>query len=300
MRHPTLRRALFAAVAATVVVALGSVALVTAWLAGWRVPVASGAVWMRVEKLAAADNAGAPDGVFFIALIGNDHRPGLGGARGDALHVVGVNPAARTATIVNIPRDTCWGGGKINRVHNQTGPRGQADALGELLGVPVSYVVSADFAGFQAIVDGVGGVDMDIPFRMDDKNSGAFFEPGPNHLDGFHALALSRNRYDFPNGDIQRTENQGMLILAGLRKLQAEASSAAGEFRVAALLARHTQVDGMGLTDVYRLGRVAHRLDPNAVRNVTLPVGGGGCLSVSAAAAPLLADFRDDATLQSH
>ncbi|MBW3557864.1 MAG: hypothetical protein KY454_13105, partial [Actinobacteria bacterium] len=43
---------------------------------------------------------------FFILLVGNDSRPGLVGVRGDGLHVLGVNPAAGSATILNIPRDT--------------------------------------------------------------------------------------------------------------------------------------------------------------------------------------------------
>ncbi len=52
-----------------------------------------------------------------------------------------------------------------------------------------------------------------------------------------------------------------------------------GEFKAAAILGRHAQLDGMGLPDVYRLGRIAQQLDPAAVRSVTIPVGGGAAAS---------------------
>ena len=70
--------------------------------------------------------------------------------------------------------------------------------------------------------------------------------------------------------------------------------------RLLALLGRHAQLDGLGITDLYRLGRLAEKLDPAAIRNVTIPVGGGQCLPLVGDADGLFADFADDATLQSH
>ena len=113
------------AVVTTTLLALGG--LFAAWLSGMHVPVASGATYLRVEKLnpvAAANQViGEPNAPFFILLVGNDSRPGVGGARGDALHLLGVNPTKHQATILDIPRDTCWNGDKIN-VGNTRGPRG--------------------------------------------------------------------------------------------------------------------------------------------------------------------------------
>jgi LCP family protein required for cell wall assembly len=285
---------------AVLVGALAAGSLAAAWLGGVKVPLASGATYMEIQKLAGADAAGSPGGMFFIALIGSDARPGLDGARGDALHLVGVNPATNTATVLNIPRDTCWHGGKINRAQGRGGPRSIANALGELAGVPVAYVVAVDFAGFVGLVDGWGGLQINVPFPMDDKDSGAAFLPGDQRLSGGQALAFSRDRHDFPAGDVQRTDNQGLVLLAALRQLQAEGRNAFGEFKAAALIGRHAQLDGVGLTDVYRLGRLAQRLDPARVRTVTIPTGGGSCLRLAGAAGGLFADFADDATLQAH
>jgi LCP family protein required for cell wall assembly len=288
------------ALALTASLAVGG--LGAAWLAGVHVPLASGATYLRVQKLTptgVANQGGAPNGLFFMLLVGNDERAGVGGARGDALHLVGVNAATNTATMLNIPRDTCWNGDKINAA-NTRGLRASADAVGGLVGVPVAYVVDVNFAGFQSLVDGVGGVDVNVPMPMDDHYSGAVFSQGMNHMSGAQALAFSRNRHDFPNSDITRTQNQGQLILDAMRQLQKQMQNAPGEFKLLAMLGRHARLDGMGINDLFRLGKIAYRVNPDTIRNVTIPVGGGSCLGLGGNAGSLFADFRDDATLQAH
>jgi LCP family protein required for cell wall assembly len=296
------RRILLLLTALVTALVLGVVGIGVAWFSGVKVPIASGATYMRVSKFAptaVANQAGAPPGQFFILLVGNDLRPGVGGARGDSLHLVGVNPQANQATMLNIPRDTCWRGDKINAA-NTRGVRSSADAVGGLIGVPISYALELDFAGFTSLVDGIGGVDVNVPMQMHDIYTGANFSPGLHHMNGDDALKFSRDRHDFPNSDITRTANQGGLILDAMRQLQTRMQNAPGEFRLMALLGRHARLDGMSLADLYRLGRVAFRLNPNAVRSVTIPIGGGNCLSLGGGAASLFADFRDDAILESH
>lgn len=303
-----VRRVALVVTSMLVVAALATAGLTAAWLAGIKVPIASGETWFVIEKLERADVARDPSDPFFIALIGTDERPGVSGQRGDALHVLGVNPALGQATIVNIPRDMCVpvpgaGTTKINTAHTVGGPGLQADVLGNLLGVDVSYAVSVNFAGFQHLVDGVGGVTVDVPTRHNDANSEAYFEPGVQKLNGVQALAFSRNRYNFPSGDLARTDNQGLLIWSGFRELHEQANSPTGQLRLLALLGRHAQLDGVGLNDLYHLGRLAFRMSPGAVRNVTPSTGGGGCsggLSPTAAARSLYADFADDGVLQRH
>jgi LCP family protein required for cell wall assembly len=283
---------------------LGCGALFGAWLAGIRVPIASGATYLTVTKLstnASADRvAGAPTGVFFILLVGNDSRPGVGGARGDALHLLGVNPKLHQATMLDIPRDTCWNGDKIN-VGNTKGPRQQAIDVGGLVGVNVNYVVDVDFAGFTSLVDGVGGVDVNVPTEMHDSYSGAYFHPGIQHMTGDQALRFSRDRHDFPSSDIIRTHNQGILILDAMTGLRKKMQSASGEFQLLALLGRHAQLDGIGVNDLYKLGRVAFSLNPAKIQNITIPITNGQCLGLGAGAGGLFADFRDDGVVeQSH
>jgi LCP family protein required for cell wall assembly len=264
---------------------------------------------IRITKVADAAYEPRPTEPFFVLIVGNDNRAGVGGARGDALHLVGINPAEGRATILNIPRDTYvpvpgHGNEKITHAYLFGGPRLPADAVGALVGVHVSFVVATNFAGFTGMVDELGGMDVDIPMAMDDQNSGAVFAPGQQHINGSQALAFSRNRY-IPGGDIRRTEHQGLLIIYGLAKARAEASNPIDTLRFLGVLVRYTELDGIGITDLYRMARLALTFDPANVRNATMPsrVGSAGRASVvfpAPEAGALFGDFRDDAILQAH
>ncbi len=136
---------------------------------------------------------------------------------------------------------------------------------------------------------------------MHDTYSGAYFAPGLQHMTGLQALAFARDRHDFPQSDIIRTSNQGRLILDAMRQLRTKMQSAPGEFKLLALLGRHAQLDGIGIKDLYHLGRLAFSLDPNQIKNITIPYNDGvTCLTLGANAASLFADFRDDAILETH
>ncbi len=241
--------------------------------------------------------------VVFVLVMGHDARPGEAQSRGDALHLIGLNPGAGRATILNIPRDTYVdvGGGKdkINTGHLTGGPVRQAELVGALVGVDVSFVLSTGFSGLTAMVDELGGIDVDVPIPMDDANSGAVFPQGRVRMDGAGALAFARNR-GIPGGDFSRTQNQGTLILAALAKLRAEDPTPARVFKWLSVLGRHTRFDGVSMTELYRLGRVALAVDPANVRNITMPGVGARAgvqqvVNPTSAAGPLFADFRDDA-----
>lgn len=248
-----------------------------------------------------------PDAPVFVLVVGNDARPGDVEARGDALHLIGINPAAGKGTILDFPRDLYVplpgrGTDKINAAFNG-GPVAQAKALSQLVGVDIPYVITTGFDGFQQMVDELGGVDVDVPNDMVDPLSGADFRPGPNHMLGGEALAFSRDRH-LDGGDLTRTNNQGRLILAGLAKLRGEGVTVANTIRWLGVLLRNSQLDGVSVPDLYRLGRLALSIDPANMRNVTVPgiVGTAGTASVVFPApedAALYADFRDNAVLDS-
>ena len=243
----------------------------------------------------------------FVLVMGHDARARAGRSRGDALHVIGINPEAGQATILNIPRDT-WtdipgrGIDKINAANYHGGPLLQARAVSALVGVDIPIVLSTGFEGLADMVDDLGGINVDVPFAMNDPTSGAVFPRGTVRMDGGAALAFARNR-SVSGGDFTRTQDQGILILAGLSKLRDSAPSAANVLKWMAVLTNHARLDGVGLGDLYRLGRVALSIDPENVRNITMPgtagsAGGQSVVFVGGGAAGLFADFRDDAILQ--
>lgn len=281
--------------------AVTSVAAVSVW--------AQGGTVFEIHKVAEAHFQPSTGHPVFILVVGTDFRPGVDGHRADSIHVIGVNPAAGAATILGIPRDTFvnipgHGRGKINDAFSFGGPALQAAVVAQLTGIPLGYVISTDFAGFQAMVNELGGVDVNVPFPMRERLSGANFPQGRVHMDGAAALAFARNRH-IPDGDVRRSLHHGDLIVAALAKLRVEQAGATGALRSLVVLGRHANIHGVGLGELYRLGRLGLSIDPARVRNVVMPssVGSAGAASVvfpAGGAAGLFADMRDDAVLQAH
>jgi polyisoprenyl-teichoic acid--peptidoglycan teichoic acid transferase len=288
-------------------------AVTAAWVVLGKPVPAQGAVWFQVAKVGSARNDGGPQQPFFALVLGTGARsddpsqspddPGLA----DAVHVIGVNPALKSATILDIPRDTEGpGGSKINSyiVNDPNGNelRDEANAVQSIVGVPISWVIRANFPHFQQMVDEIGGIDVNIPAAMDDDFSGAHFAAGPAHLNGEQALQFSRDRHSFANGDLTRTSDQGLLILSALQTIQAKHPSAGDTLHLIATLGRHTKLDGVGISDLFHMGSLSLTFDPANVKNVVLPVGAGSGSNLvkSADADSLLADFADDGVLQSH
>lgn len=295
-----IRRRLIAWGVAVVIAVVGTVAP----------RVVAGATWASFTMVeGSASFVDRPDAPLFVLLVGSDERGGLEGARGDALHLVGLNAQAGAGTILNIPRDTIVdipgrGMGKINDAYRYGGAALQAEVVRRLTGAPVSIVIATTFDGFQRMVDELGGVEVDVPFAMADPNSGAYFQAGRTRMTGAQALAFSRNRR-LPDGDLNRTTMQAHLLLSALSDLRGRGTGAADTLRYLSVLLRHVRVDGLGVREMYHLGRTALAIDPARVRNYTMPAvpgwyGAASVLYAGAAAPGLFADFRDDALLQSH
>lgn len=251
-----------------------------------------------------------PGHLIFILVAGSDARPreDIRRTRADSIHLLAVNPRTLEGTIVGFPRDA-WveipgrGAGKINTALQLGGPDLLAETVRNLTGLPVHYYVLTGFVGLAAMVDELGGVDVFVERRMNDRNSGAHFDPGWQHFNGNEALAFSRNRGDVANGDFSRSENQGKLILAALAKMRAEVGDDEGIRRWVQVLLRHAQLD-MPVNELAPLGALARRLELEALRNIVVPgrVGSAGSQSVvylAEDAVRIFEDLRPDAVLGS-
>ena len=249
-------------------------------------------------------------GTVFVLVVGSDERPGLDGARGDGLHVIGLNPEQGRATVLNIPRDTYvdipgHGRGRVNEAYQYGGPQLQARTVQALTGAPIRFVLTTTFVGLTAMVDAIGGVEVDVPYPMHNPKAGTDFEPGRQALGGAHVLAFARDR-NTPAGDFDRTANQGQLIIHALETLRRKGASGVDVIHYLDVLFRNVRTEGVSSADLYRLGRAGLALDPGAVRNYTIP-GRNGQVGSSAVvflrqpeASRVFADFVDDAVLQSH
>ena len=172
-----------------------------------------------------------------------------------------------------------------------------------MIGIQIQYSVTTNFCLFTQMIDSIGGVDVNVTVPMHDLDfSGSDFNPGVQHLDGEKALAFSRDRHSLTAGDIDRTGNQTVVLLAALAKMRSQASDG-GTMLLAANLIRRVKTDNVSLTDAFRLFRYAMSFDPTTIRSITPPVGSSGTstnLIITSQAKAIFADFADDAVVQSH
>src|SRR5437899_1910962 len=168
-----------------------------------------------------------------------------------------------------------------------------------LTGIRVDFWMLTSFNGLIRMVNGIGGLSVNIPRRMHDRFSGANFSKGRHKFNGRAALAFARDRHDVPGGDLGRSANQGRLLLAALSKLTDVFGQDPGSLlKWISIGWRNIRTD-LGLPTLLQLGLTATRIDPNKVTNIVVPATTGtvGAVSVvflSARAQSLYADLRAD------
>ena len=142
-----------------------------------------------------------------VLLIGSDTRPQDGDpGRSDTLILVRMDSKRGFISMLSFPRDLYVqipgvGRDKINAAY-QYGAAKTIDTVQELTGEDVNEYVIVDFAGFQRLVDQVGGVFLDVDRRYFNKNVGTAatnfadidLQPGYQRLNGADALAYVRYR----------------------------------------------------------------------------------------------------------
>jgi LCP family protein required for cell wall assembly len=98
-------------------------------------------------------------------------------------------------------------------------------SVGEAMGLDISYYMQVNLKGFQAIVDALGGITVNINYKVpiggdyrgpgaaDDILPKAYLHPGPNqHLNGYYGLWYARGRFGL--NDTSRQERQRCAIHA--------------------------------------------------------------------------------------
>jgi polyisoprenyl-teichoic acid--peptidoglycan teichoic acid transferase len=244
----------------------------------------------------------------FILAIGSDARPGIcmpvDRCLADSLHLIGINPEQGAATIVGFPRDSHVpipgvGTERINNALFHGGPELVVRTVEQLTGISIDYYLLASFAQVIDMVDRLGGLEVDVPYPMNDSASGAVFPEGRQTLTGEQVLAFSRNRKDTPNGDFSRSENQGLVLLAALERFQEDfGEDPSALFRWIAVGSEDLETD-LGLDEVFELMLTSASIDPSNVNNLVLKgsVGYAGSASVvflGKESEAVFADMRKD------
>ena len=212
------------------------VVLLVAWLAfmaytPWH-------AWKTVTKVDTTPGGTRPaqsKGYNYL-LVGSDSREGLtaaqkkeyatgnaAGRRTDSIILVHVPQSGGKPSLVSLPRDSYVpipgkGSNKINAAFSFGGPNLLVETVEQVTDLHIDGYVEIGFAGFASVVDSVGGVDICVPFRMNDKKAGINLQKGCQVLDGRNALGYVRARYSDPRGDIGRAERQRQFLSAIMKK----------------------------------------------------------------------------------
>jgi polyisoprenyl-teichoic acid--peptidoglycan teichoic acid transferase len=245
----------------------------------------------------------------FILALGSDARPGqrIDRERSDSIHIIGLNPGKRRASILGFPRDSYvsipgHGTNKINAAMSAGGPKLTIQTIEHLTGIHINFYVLTSFDGLRSIVDAIGGVTVNVPIAMHDRFSGANFSPGPTHMNGHQALAFARDRHDFPRGDIDRSGNQGRLMLATLSEFHKDFTKDPGVMLTWIGAGMRNVQTNLGLEEILKLGFTASRVATSTVINCVVPatggtVGGASIVNIGAGARSMYADMKKDGLL---
>lgn len=160
-----------------------------------------------------------------ILLMGNDERQ-LGQGRADVLLLLTLDPVARRALLLSLPRDTRIqlpgrGAVKLNAAYAYGGADLQVRAVERFVGVPIDRYIEVSLRGFAAVIDRLGGVQVEVGSTFEE--SGVLFTPGERRLDGEQAVAYVRMRKHDPRGDLGRNGRQQQVLrslLGGLMTLE--------------------------------------------------------------------------------
>ena len=161
-----------------------------------------------------------------ILLIGADYNEiGKTEGRSDSIMLVSLNFKTEEIFIMSIPRDTYaevegHGKTKINHSFAYGGVELLLSSVENLLNIPIDYYAATNFAGFEQVIDAMGGIDIEVDKDMDYQTyyDHIQLEKGFQHLDGKQALQFVRYRQD-ALGDIKRVERQQLFMQAVIDKM---------------------------------------------------------------------------------
>lgn len=137
--------------------------------------------------------------------------------RTDNMMVVGFDTKNHKVNVLNIPRDVMCDNNrngasrKINAAYGSSQDiQNTMKEVKKVIGfTPDKYIV-VNFNGIAEIVDAIGGIDYDVPFKMiyNDpvQDLYIYFEPGHQHMDGEQVVEFLRWRHNDPGYTDLQTE----------------------------------------------------------------------------------------------
>lgn len=194
----------------------------------------------------------AESGRINILLLGGDSGPSREGMRPDSIMVASIEQKTGKTVLFGLPRNlegvpfptgnplgelyphgydcahsACMLNGVYTLAHEHAdlfpgvgdpGLKAMQDVVGNILGLKINYYALVDLAGFQSLVDAVGGIRVDVGKRIPIAEGGQYIEPGKNQLlDGYNALWFARSRRE--SSDYDRMARQRCVLAAMVKQL---------------------------------------------------------------------------------
>lgn len=179
----------------------------------------------------------APIDVLILGVDARPDEPQANLTRTDSIMLAGIHPANMQVSLMSIPRDAFirvpnYGLQRINAV-NVLGEMEEEGRGRELLAESIAFnfeiqpdrYVMLNFQAFTALVDAVGGVEIEVEkvivdyaYPTEDYGTRELrFDPGLQRMDGETALAYARTRH--ADNDYYRAGRQQQVVEALARKL---------------------------------------------------------------------------------
>ena len=225
----------------------------------------------------------------YILRTGHDHENNT-----DTIMLVHISPGRHRVTAMSIPRDTmvpmyeCNSGPgysgqqanlgtdvQINSLLQAGGPTCLWKTIEQLTGIRIDHFIGIGMLGFVKVVNDLGGVNVCVPFNVNDPVSGLNLSSGKHHINGVQALAFWRTREDLGDGsDLQRIQRD-QFMSAQVVKGVLHSGLLSNPFRLLSVVtdaaASMTTDSGMTVSDLVHIGESFRSLSGQNVQFITAP-----------------------------
>ena len=147
-------------------------------------------------------------------------------SRSDVNMIVTVNPNTKKILLTSIPRDYYVTLANMNKKDKLThsgiaGPENTVKTMAKFLGTDINYYARVNFTSLVTMVDALGGITVNVD--RDFSAGGYTYKLGLQQMNGKEALAYSRERHSFADGDNVRVKHQQDVLMAMLNKMMSSA-----------------------------------------------------------------------------
>jgi polyisoprenyl-teichoic acid--peptidoglycan teichoic acid transferase len=209
-----------------------------------------------------------------ILVLGSDARDNEP-SRSDSILLLRFNPKTHTVSQLSIARDTLTPVAgheetKINEAFFYGGAPLAIRTVRQFTGVPINHIMMVRFRGFRKLINGVGGLTINVPEEVSSEYTGGrvvHFKKGKQVMDGDEALVYARIRKS--DDDFHRMARQQQVVQA-LEKQIAQSGNLLHLPQIGSDFMRGVRTE-LTTNELLTLAYLQWRTDPKHVYKYVLP-----------------------------